>query len=184
MNRALALGIGRLALGIGLLALAGCASTGNSGARVAGPVSPQAQAMFDQIKGLTGTWEITDENGQRQVGAVYRVVAAGSAVCEQMFPGSDHEMVNMYHLDGDRVLVTHYCALGNQPRMAAYSRSASNIIAFEPESVTNLPAPDTAYMAGLELELADANHLVQRWRSMSSGKQTSHAVFNLTRRGS
>ena len=40
----------------------------------------------------------------------FRVTSAGSVVQETMFPGSDHEMVNMYSVDGDKLLMTHYCA--------------------------------------------------------------------------
>ena len=52
-----------------------------------------------------------------QVVSTYRVTAAGSAVMEVLFPGTDHEMVTVYHQDGDDLILTHYCAAGNQPRM-------------------------------------------------------------------
>lgn len=185
MNSTVKVRIGLVAALLGVVGVMGCAASGSSArARVVGPATPQAQAMFDQIKGLAGTWEMTDENGQRITGAIYRVVSAGSAVCERMFPGSDHEMINMYHLDGDRVLVTHYCAQGNQPRMAARSRASANLIAFEPESVTNLVASDIEYMARFELDMTDADHITQRWQSMTRGEPTSHAEFRLTRLGS
>ena len=29
------------------------------------------------------------------------------------------DMISMFNLDGDRVVLTHYCAAGNQPRMVA-----------------------------------------------------------------
>ncbi len=164
-----------------LLAVGGCASSHKSQSKVAAGPSP-AQAMFSQIKGLAGTWEMPDDKGEKHVGVVYRVVAGGSAVCEQMFPGSEHEMVNMYHLDGDRVLVTHYCAAGNQPRMMATAQRATGVIVFSPESVTNLATPDTEYMANLELDMPDADHLTQKWTSQKAGKPTEHATFAMTRR--
>ncbi len=36
-----------------------------------------------------------------------------------MYPGMEHEMTNMYTLDGNTLVMTHYCAGGNQPRMRA-----------------------------------------------------------------
>ena len=31
--------------------------------------------------------------------------------------GTPGSMISMYHPDGDKILMTHYCAVGNQPRM-------------------------------------------------------------------
>lgn len=165
-----------------MLAVGGCASEQKGAAKSAAAGPSPAEMMFGQIKGLAGTWEMVDEKGTKQVGVVYRVVAGGSAVCEQMFPGSEHEMVNMYHMDGDRVLVTHYCAAGNQPRMVATGAQSKGVLVFSPESVTNLATPDTEYMATLELDMPDADHLTQKWTSQKSGKATEHATFAMTRR--
>ena len=53
-----------------------------------------------------------------------KVTAAGSAVHETIFPGTGHEMVSMYHADGKDLIMTHYCALGNQPRMKLDPKSS------------------------------------------------------------
>jgi hypothetical protein len=165
---------------VGVLGVGGCAS---SGTKVhAARDASQAQAMFDKVKSLEGTWEMVDEKGEKHVGAEYRVVSAGSVVCERMFPGSAHEMVNMYHLDGDRFLVTHYCAMGTQVRMQASSWATPTMIAFRPESVTNLPTPGTEYMAELELTMQDADNVTQKWISQKSGAKTSHTEFALMRK--
>ena len=49
----------------------------------------------------------------------YRLVSNGTTLMETMDSGHDTSMVTMYHVDGSRILATHYCAAGNQPRMAA-----------------------------------------------------------------
>ncbi len=157
----------------------GCASGERSGERAS---PPAAQAMFDQVKGLAGTWEMTDDKGQKHVGVVYQVVSNGSAVCEQMMPGTNEAMVNMYHLDGDRLLVTHYCGMGNQPRMAARTQKDPHSIVFEFESVTNVRSPHELQMSALELEIPDHDHLTQKWTSMQDGKVSDHAVFAMTRK--
>ena len=46
-----------------------------------------------------------------------RTTGGGSAVTETLFPGTAHEMMSVYHMDGDDLVLTHYCAGGNQPRM-------------------------------------------------------------------
>src|SRR3954454_8312886 len=81
--------------------------------------APVKQSAFDKLKKLAGTWVAADEKGQptAQVVSGFKVVSAGSAVQENIFPGTDHEMVSVYFKDGQDVLMTHYCALGNQPQM-------------------------------------------------------------------
>ena len=34
-------------------------------------------------------------------------------------PDQNEDMISMFHVDGDRLLMTHYCSAGNQPRMKA-----------------------------------------------------------------
>src|SRR5579859_4783906 len=92
------------------------------GTRLAAADKPgvEAKAAFARLKTLAGEWKVAETNGvhaQHDGKITYRVTAAGSTVMETFFPGSDHEMVSMYHLDGDELVLTHYCAAGNQPRM-------------------------------------------------------------------
>src|SRR5262245_29087300 len=74
-----------------------------------------AKDAFEKLKGLVGTWE-GKAHGE-EVTVVFKLTGAGSALVETQFPGSAHEMVSVYHLDGDDLRMTHYCAVGNQPRV-------------------------------------------------------------------
>src|SRR2546421_637944 len=79
-------------------------------------------AAFDAIAALTGTWvAVGAPEGSKPMTLVFKPTAGGSAIIETMFPGSDREMVNVYSIDGSGVLLTHYCHLGNQPRLRATS---------------------------------------------------------------
>ncbi|HUY92931.1 MAG TPA: hypothetical protein VMV10_29645 [Pirellulales bacterium] len=75
-----------------------------------------------------------------------RVTSAGSAIEETLFPGGDHEMVTMYFIDGDKLLLTHYCALGNQPQMQAEPGEDAKRIAFKFVGATNLKSADELHM--------------------------------------
>ena len=104
---------------VGAVALAFCLGCqGHPGVRVH-PDSSEADSMLARIKQLAGEWEMEDEGGVRHHVATFSVTAAGSAVREIMFPGSEMEMTNLYHMDGSELVITHYCAAGNQPRMVA-----------------------------------------------------------------
>ncbi len=178
--------IGLACLAASLVAFAGgCRTTTTTTTtqteRVAGEPTAASNEVMAKLKALEGTWEMKDETGKMQVASVIRVSSAGSVVCETMFPGMPHEMTNMYHLDGDGVIATHYCAMGNQPRMRC-TGVTGNTLAFAPLDCTNLQTPGQSHMAQLSLVMVDANHLRQEWVSRENGKDTDHANFDLTRR--
>lgn len=128
-------------------------------------------AALERLKPLAGEWDIIGDDGKRGPGLVISVSSGGSSVREIMFPGSGHEMTNMYHADGDTIVMTHYCAVGNQPRMRAKATS-DGPLAFEFDSVTNLKGDEDTYMGTMVLTLVDANTLKQDWNhyTLKAGK--------------
>lgn len=158
----------------------GCATTssttGDTGGRAhAGKVvqaSKPTQASkdaFAKLRGLEGEWESQNpETGAWGVSSVIKVTSNGSVVREIMFPGTPSEMTNMYHLDGDSIVATHYCAMGNQPQMRS-TQSPSNQMHFVVSSVTNLADSKGMYMGDLKLTFVDADNIVQDWRSYDKG---------------
>ena len=141
----------------------------------------QRAALLDQIKSLEGTWTMLDENGQTITASVFTVSSNGSVVREIMFPGQPHEMTNVYHMDGPTMVVTHYCAVGNQPRMRALPGDTPGVIVFEFDSVTNMTKPDEHRMGGLVLTMKDADHVVASWTSYAGDKTEGSVEFELTR---
>lgn len=152
------------------------------GLRTVPPSTPAAEALLARVKALEGTWELESEDGTRQVASVFTVSSHGSVVREVMFPGSEHEMTNVYHLDGSELVMTHYCAEGNQPRLVARAVDASTL-AFHYESVSNL-GPEATFMGELALVHAEADTLRAEWKSLQHGRvRPEHSpVFVLTRR--
>ncbi|MBC7773352.1 MAG: hypothetical protein H7210_12720 [Pyrinomonadaceae bacterium] len=144
----------------------------------AAPVQPATP--LDPVKQLAGTWEMKGPDGSVQT-IVYSVGSGGSAVREIMFPGHPHEMTNMYHMDGNSVVMTHYCAAGNQPRMRA-TPGTPGVLDFKADSVTNLASSDTHYMGGLRLVFVDKDHVREEWKSVENGKVSDGPVFELTRK--
>ena len=71
------------------------------------------------MKSLAGTWKGTHILHGKEVPASieYKVSSNGSTVVETMFPGSPHEMVNVYHDKSGKLAMTHYCSMGNQPHL-------------------------------------------------------------------
>src|SRR5258708_38140236 len=111
---------------VALLAVALCAKADEK----ANPANAQ---RFEALKGLAGNWVEIGKDGKptdKLISSI-RVTSGGNTVQETLFPGSEHEMVTMYHLDGADLVLTHYCMLRNQPRMRAEPDSDVNKIVFK-----------------------------------------------------
>ena len=157
---------------VGLAALC-CANT-NAG----------AADVMAKLTALEGEWTLLDENGTDTgiVGAVFRPTANGSAVREVMMPGNDHEMLNVYHADGDRVLMTHYCAAGNQPRLEIVP-AGEDRLELRFESITNLAHEGANHMHQADFQWHGPDRLTTTWYSMRDGKLSEEAtVINLARK--
>ncbi len=143
--------------------------------------------MLGEISKLTGDWELTDEGGQKYLASKFAVTSGGSAVREIMFPGQEHEMTNLYHMDGDVLVCTHYCAAGNQPRMVAASFEESEegtVFQFEFDSVSNLRESHDHYMGNMTLTIQNDGRVRQDWRSYDlEGNLTPPVTFMLARKG-
>ncbi|MCB9845351.1 MAG: hypothetical protein H6811_05135 [Phycisphaeraceae bacterium] len=159
-----------------------------AGARVESPraASPKASAetlaKFEQIKSLAGVWQMPGDGEMPGASVIYRVTSGGTAVAEHLMAGTDHEMVTMYHLDGDSIVATHYCSLGNQPRMRSRTGGGENTIAFEFQDCTNLMSAGDPHIHDLTLTFVDENHVNAAWKSYADGKPSEHSpVFECER---
>lgn len=139
---------------------------------------------FASIKALEGTWYAVDERGAvtDQIASVFRVTANGHAVQEIMFPGTANEMVNMYHRDVDAVLMTHYCAGGNQPTMRLVASQQPGVIELVFEDITNMATIDDEHMHEGRYQLLGADRLKTEWRSFEAGRAGATARFEMARR--
>ena len=78
---------------------------------------------------------------------------------ETLFPGQPHEMVSIYHRDGGDLVMTHYCVLGNQPRMKADRNSSADQIHFQFAGGSNLDPAKDKHMHEATLTIVDADHI-------------------------
>ena len=127
---------------------------------------------LDRIKKLAGTWVAADDKGKPtdQVVSVFKVTAAGSAVHETIFPGAGHEMVSVYHQDGKDVVMTHYCSLGNQPKMKLDPASTDKVLKFVFAGGTNLDPAKDMHMHEGSIKWIDDDHIEWSWSGYRDGK--------------
>src|ERR1700739_4518545 len=89
-----------------------------------------ARKTFDALKTLAGNWEGKNSQGQT-LRVSFRETAGGSALLSEIHGQGPENMISMIHLDGDRLLMTHYCGAGNQPRMKAMLAPDGKSVAFD-----------------------------------------------------
>ena len=138
-------------------------------------------SAFDKLKSLEGEWSGTTKG--QLVTVSYRVVSNGSAIEEILHATPTETMITMYHLDGQRIMATHYCAAGNQPRMVATSDPRNpNVVAFKFLDATNLRSPEEGHMRDLTVTLQDNDHFTQQWKWRDKGKEENMELFQYTRK--
>ncbi|WP_439623356.1 hypothetical protein [Gemmata sp.] len=131
-----------------------------------------AHPGLERLKGFAGTWVEADKDGKPtdKIVSVVRVTAGGSAVHETLFPGQPQEMVSVYHLDKGELVMTHYCVLGNQPRMKADPKAPANQIRWVFAGGTNLDPAKDAHMHGATVTVIDADHIEIAGEAWVGGK--------------
>jgi len=141
--------------------------------------SVDAGAAFDTLKSLEGHWTGTAA-GNPGGEVVYEVVSGGNTVMERMFPGTDNEMISMYHMDGDDLVMVHYCDSGNQPKLKLVSTDGG-ALRFDFVGGTNLdPAKDT-HIHGARIRMSEDGTLEEAWIGYAGGQQQGEMVMELTR---
>jgi hypothetical protein len=158
----------RILAGLMLIALTGATRADDKPVTAAADTHPG----LERIKKLAGTWVEADKNGKPtdKVVSVIKVTAGGSAVQETLFPGTPQEMVSVYHRDGSDLVMTHYCMLGNQPRLKADPKSPANQIQFKFVGGTNLDPAKDMHMHEGTFTFIDDDHIEVSGVAWANGK--------------
>jgi hypothetical protein len=133
--------------------------------------APPTNAGLEKMKKLAGTWLAADKDGNPtdQVVSIIKVTAGGSAVHETLFPGQPLEMISVYTADGADLVMTHYCVLGNQPRMKADPKSPPNQIVFQFAGGTNLDVAKDKHMHEATLTIVSDDRIELKGTAWENG---------------
>ena len=148
------------------------------------PSTPEkARVAFDRFKGLAGTWEGHSTKGWTET-LRYQVIAAGSVVLETSFEAHPGEqMATAFHMDGDRLMLTHYCVAKNQPRLAATSfGDDGRIVVFTFVDGGNIPTRDRGHMDKAIFRFEGPDRMTSRWTWYQDGKEKWMEEIVQTRR--
>lgn len=148
---------------------------------VVGAQSQAKTTSIDKLKPLVGDWSATASSGEPFTTKI-RLVSNGTTL-EESFQGPGHDqMVTMYTPDGNKVAMTHYCSMGNQPHMETPAVSQdSAIFDFNFTGATNLTDASEPHMHHLVLRIADSDHFTETWTMQANGKDQTE-TFQFTRK--
>lgn len=136
-----------------------------------------AHKTFSQLAALEGKWVGKGSEGQT-IEVTFRMTASGSALMSEIHGHGEEDMITMFYMDDDRLLMTHYCSAGNQPRMKVISADAKSV-SFEFFDGTNI-GPGAGHMQRLTISQPDANHHTEEWVFLDHGKEMKE-LFTLER---
>ena len=134
--------------------------------KTSGPQS-DAQKAFETLKTLAGSWEGSIMGMPVQI--TIRVTSSGNAILhEGTSSGMKDNPITMLYVDSDRLLLTHYCDSGNRPRMQGKLSPDGKTVTFDFLDVSG--NAQRFLMHDAAFTLIDANHHIEEWTYIMSGK--------------
>ena len=128
----------------------------------------RAAQAFERVKGMAGHWEAQMPSGKVEVD--YELLADGSVLVARERVPHFAQMMTVYYLDGERLVLTHYCGAGNQPNMQAEPfNEASNELRFAFVSATNLAHPGAGHMHSAVFKFNGPDDVVTIWTWYENG---------------
>ncbi len=104
-------------------------------------------------------------------------ISGGTSLVKTLTMAEKPAMTTMYHADKGELMLTHYCALGNQPRMrTAMPKGDAKTLAFNFIDAANLAKPMDTDMHNISLSFQDQDHFTQEWVLTKDGKELPHRL--------
>lgn len=146
------------------------------------PATP-TDPRFVRLSKLVGKWKGTASHGEGKDETVvtYKLVGSGTSLVETLFEGTPHEMITVYHMDGSDLVMTHYCAAGNQPHCKAVKSDDPKSLKFEFAGGANIKPETDMHMHSLVMTWESDDKIKAVWTSWAGGKPAGDAVFELQR---
>jgi hypothetical protein len=164
---------------------------------------PEALNNYNTLTKLNGDWTLSpadaQEGGATKKGPAaklagtdrtaisFRVVGKGSAVQENLLPGTAKEMVSMYHCNDfkncSQVRATHYCAKQNQPQLVLDTENSSErVIVMNCDMETSLCNSTEEHVHMIRHELSDdSKQLKTTYTIYSDGKYKKDSIYHFQR---
>lgn len=120
---------------------------------------PLAQKAFRDLSTLVGEWSGTYANHPLRVS--YKLTANGTALVETWTMSATRESMTLYTVDGNRLLATHYCPQGNQPRLVLTGMDKANRYQFRFLDGTGLQDPGGSHQHACWLQVVSPETFIR-----------------------
>ncbi len=142
-----------------------------------------ARIAFERFKKLAGEWNGKSTKGWEER-VRFQAIAGGTVVVETSFDAHPNEtMMTMFHLDSDRLMLTHYCVAKNQPRLLATSfEDDGRKVTFTFLDGTNMTSRNRGHMDKAIFRFIDDNHVSSQWTWYQDGKESWMEEITLERK--
>jgi len=156
-------------------------SSAFAGEKMGAPVAHSKD--FDRMKGLVGVWEGKADMGKgvEQFKVTYELTSAGNAIVEKFAAGQPHEMVTIYHDYNGKLVLTHYCSLGNQPHMELTTSGDGAMLFTLSEKAPNLVSLQETHMHAHGIVIDGKNSMTQTWTLYDKGAKANEVSVKLIR---
>jgi hypothetical protein len=158
-----------------------------------------AKEVYEWLGQLEGEWTLSTEKEQQgsctineeieddlDVGAKFTMIGYGTAIQEELMPGTTREMISMYHCKDiacTQLKATHYCIKRNQPQyLLNIKESTESKFVFECDMSTEICASNENHVHKIVHELSDGgNSLRISYLSRKDKKPIPSTVCELER---
>jgi hypothetical protein len=151
------------------------------------------QLAFARLKTLAGNWQGQAAMGSQPgmnapVRVSLRVTSGGAALLHEMVPdgrpddpnNGDDDPITMIYINGDRLMLTHYCDSGkNRPRMVGKLSPDGKTVEFDFLDLSG--GTRDGHMHHAVFTIIDADHHTEDWTYMSPLNKPAHAHIELVR---
>jgi hypothetical protein len=140
-------------------------------------LSATTPIQFDQIKALAGDWQAKLPDG-KTLDITYIPISGGTAVMEVLNMPDGTDMRSIYHLNGENLMMTHYCESGNQPRLESTPSSDPNNFTLSFVDASNIGNPEqSSYLYKVTFHFKDKDSFSQDITWMINGKESTNTWY-------
>lgn len=146
---------------------------------ISAPVLAKDAVGLEQFEPLVGSWKLKTPATEKDEAfrLRYRWISRGTVLVETWGDPLADTTQTLYHRAGDKLMATHYCARGNQPRLLATQAKDANVLEFEFHDITNLVDDRDPHMVAMSFRLIDDQHLEKSETYLVKGERHTSVML-------